>query len=546
MAVMQSYRRVLAVLALFGLVMLGNLGGWELKGADEPRYAQIAREMRETGRYIVPHLNGEAYPDKPPVLFWLMALAAAPQGDVTAFAARLPSALAGLGLIFVTFLLASRLFDPATGLLAAGVLFCCEQFFSTATSAHLDTLLTFWTTLSILLFYAGYTAGENGKTYVLGAYAAMGAAVLTKGPVGLLVPLGTMLSYVLAQKEFRRLRDLQIGRGLCIAVGISAAWLLPACLMGGEAYTNNILFRQTFDRAVDSFAHKEPLFFYLFNFPDDFLPWSLFIPAAAVYFWNTRRAQHKLLLPLVWFAFTFVFFSLVSGKRNLYLLPLYPAAAILMAKFIADFVRRDEVFARFSRSKLIVVPCFFIAAALAAAGAAGLVMLIGNIGPAQHVEAGRWVLLAAACAALGAGALWWRRLYSAAWLRRLPHMVIGCTACIYGLWAGAVMPAAVDMQPEYSFCRTVAKTVGPDDRLYATFSPEFFNYFLNRYPIPVVRDLQAVERLLASPEKVYFLAREKDYRFVPDSYKKRVTVLAKEDGGHKTVYLLVNKPSVGS
>ncbi len=169
--------------------------------------------MRETGQYIVPHLNAEIYPDKPPLFFWLMALAAVPSGDVSAFEARLPAVLAGLGLILLTYLFAARLFDSGTGLLAAGVLFCCEQFFSTTTSSHFDTILAFWTTLSLLLFYIGYTRIEKGKPYMLGAYAAMGGALLTKGPVGLVVPLASMLLFVLARKEFGRIKDLHIGQG---------------------------------------------------------------------------------------------------------------------------------------------------------------------------------------------------------------------------------------------------------------------------------------------------------------------------------------------
>jgi len=535
-------KKIILLLALFGAVMLGNLGGWELKGADEPRYAQIAREMRETGQYILPHLNGEIYSHKPPLFFWLMALAAAPQGDVTAFAARLPSALAGLCLILLTYLFAARLFDRNTGLLAAGVLFCCEQFFSTTTSAHFDTILAFWTTLALLLFYIGYTRPKKGKQYMFGAYAAMGAALLTKGPVGLVVPLASMLLFVLARKEFGRIKDLHVGKGLLIAVSIMAAWLIPACMLGGEAYTQNILFQQTFGRTVDSFAHKGPLYYYFLGFPVDFLPWSLFVPAAAVYFWKYRSLNKDILLPLVWFVFTFTMFTLVSGKRNLYLLPLYPAAAILMAKFFTDFVRSDEVFAEFSRSKLFLIPCYFIAGVLPAAGVAGIVMLIGNVGPVKSLEAGRWVLFAAACGALAAGAVWLRKRQELKLVRRLPYLIVACTTLVYAIFVGVILPATTEERPEHAFCETIRKTVRPEDKLYATFQPNFFNYFLHRYPIPQVADIEMIRKLIDSPEKTYCLAKGKDYNKMPEDIKSRVTILEKRLIGHKTVYLLVNKP----
>ena len=535
MAFFSKNIKIIALMALFSAVMLGNLGGWELKGADEPRYAQIAREMLETGQYILPHLNGEIYSAKPPLFFWLMALSAAPSGDVSAFEARLPSVLAGLGLILLTYLFAARLFDPGTGLLAAGVLFCCEQFFSTTTSSHFDTILAFWTTLSLLLFYTGYTRPEKGKKYMLGAYGAMGAALLTKGPVGLIVPLASMLLFVLARKEFGRIKDLHIGKGLVIAVGMIAAWLIPACIMGGKAYTQNILFKQTLGRTV------EPFYFYFMGFPIDFLPWTLFVPAAAFYFWKYRSRSKDILLPLVWFVFTFTMFTLVSGKRDLYLLPLYPAAAMLMAKFFSDFIRSDEVFDWLSRSKLFMVPCYIIAGALPAAGVAGLVMLIGNLGLVKNLAGGRWVLFAAACAACAAGAVWLRKRQEWQLVRRLPYLIVACTAVVYGLFVGVMLPAMVDARPERAFCETILKTVRPEDKLYATFAPAFFNYFLHRYPIYEVKDSEMIGKLVDLPEKAYCLAKDTDYEQLPEDIKSRITVLEKKTVGHKTVCLLLNK-----
>ena len=120
--------KIIALLTLFGAVMLGNLGGWELKGADEPRYAQIAREMRETGQYIVPHLNAEIYPDKPPLFFWLMALAAVPSGDVSAFEARLPRSLPGLASFCSPICLQPGFLIPAQGCLRPGCFSAASSF----------------------------------------------------------------------------------------------------------------------------------------------------------------------------------------------------------------------------------------------------------------------------------------------------------------------------------------------------------------------------------------------------------------------------------
>ncbi len=227
MSVVAKNIKIIALLALFGAVMLGNLGGWELKGADEPRYAQIAREMRETGRYIVPHLNAEMYPDKPPLFFWLMALAAVPSGDVSAFEARLPSVLAGLGLILLTYLFAARLFDRGTGPA------CCRgAVLLRAVFQHhhqrpfrRDTVILDNAGPAAFL-YRLHPCGKGEKIYARGL-CRHGGALLTKGPVGLVIPLATMLLFVLARKEFGRIKDLHIGKGLIIAVGIISGLAHP-------------------------------------------------------------------------------------------------------------------------------------------------------------------------------------------------------------------------------------------------------------------------------------------------------------------------------
>ncbi len=135
----------------------------DLWNPDEPRYAQVAREMMRSGDYIHPRLNGKSYPDKPPLYFWLIAAASLFSGEVSAFSARLPSVLAGLGVALLTFLLGRRLFNRRTGLMAAIILLTNVEFFYIMTSCHLDTLLAFWVILAVYLFHTGY--GSEKQIY---------------------------------------------------------------------------------------------------------------------------------------------------------------------------------------------------------------------------------------------------------------------------------------------------------------------------------------------------------------------------------------------
>ena len=353
---------IILLLLVAAVILFINIGGWDLWNPDEPRYAEVAREMLKTGNYIVPHINGEIYPDKPPVFFWLIALCSKPFGDVSAATARFPSALAALGVIFLTCLLGRKLYNPTVGFFAGLILLSTTQFFWLALRANIDVTLTLWTTLAIFLLYCGYTRERGKHVCYLLAYFFMGLATITKGPVGIAIPLVTMLLYCITQKQYGQLKKLDLLPGLIIIAATAALWLVPACILGGNEYTQNILFKQTVGRAVDSYSHKQPFYYYLVNFPADFNPWTIFIPSAVIFFWRKKKqgGQLNLTFPLVWFAGTFIFFSLVSGKRNLYLLPLYPAAALLMARFWYDVIEA----AKEQPAKLITIPFYILFGAL--------------------------------------------------------------------------------------------------------------------------------------------------------------------------------------
>ncbi len=314
-----SYKRnVLLVVLAAAVILFINIGGWDLWNPDEPRYAEVAREMVKNGNYLVPHINGHIYPDKPPVFFWLIALCSMPLGDVSAAAARFPSALAALGVIFLTCLLGRKLYNPAVGIFAGLILLSTAQFFWLAVRANIDMTLTLWTTLAIFLLYCGYTRERGRHLCYLLAYFIMGLATITKGPVGIAIPLITMLLYCIAQKEYGQLKKLDLLPGLIIIAATAALWLVPACILGGNEYTQNILFKQTIGRTVDSYSHKQPFYYYLENFPADFNPWTIFIPSAVIFFWRRKKqgAQLDLAFPLAWFAGTFIFFLLFPGNET--------------------------------------------------------------------------------------------------------------------------------------------------------------------------------------------------------------------------------------
>lgn len=155
--------------------------------------------------------------------------------------------------------------------------------------------------------------------------------------------------------------------GMSLMIAIVLAWYLPAAWKGGPHFLNATLYTHTIDRYSSGWSHDKPIYFYLTSFPLDFLPWSLFLPGAIAYGYarETIGKRKEFLFLLTWFLVIFLFFSFSKGKRNLYVLPLYPAAALMVGKVWGDFVfKKMDQF----RRAWISWPLF---------GLIGLVLLVG-------------------------------------------------------------------------------------------------------------------------------------------------------------------------
>ena len=349
----------LALLVLVAASFFVNSWGRDLWEASEPRYAQVAREVYEDGHWLVPHLGGEVYPEKPPLYFWLVTGAYALFG-VTPSAVRFVPALSAAGVVFLTYLLGRRLYTPRAGLFAGLALGTSLLFMHLARYGKIDCTLTLLTTAALYLIAVAYFEGR--RALYLPAYVLMGLAVLVKGPVGFLVPVLTLVVFLLIIKDARSLRGAHLLPGLAVVLAIVAAWLVPAGLVAGSDYINTILFKQSFGRVVASFAHQKPFYYHLTGFPPNFLPWIVFLPQAFVF--AVRGKARRRLFPVVWFATVFVFFSLISGKRSLYLLGLFPAAALLVGLFFDDCLA-----GRIGR-RVLTVPSILLAVLLVAAAVA--------------------------------------------------------------------------------------------------------------------------------------------------------------------------------
>jgi len=325
-----------------------NLGRWDLWNPDEPRYAQVAREMVDGGDWVLMHVNGKTYEDKPPLFFWLIAFSSFLWQGFSSFSVRFPSALFGTLTVLLTFFLGRKLFGSRTGFLSALILATSFDFAYLSTRANIDATLAFLTTASLFFFLQWYLhqqaegVEENDKrsSSIYGFYICMALATLAKGPVGLILPLLVGLIYLAIQRDWKAMKRMRLLTGMALVLVIVLSWYIPAAWKGGQSFIDVTLLHHTIDRFAKGSSHIRPMYYYFANFPADFMPWFLFLPGAIVYglFKKREGVPKEFLFLLVWFVAIFLFFSFSKGKRTLYLLPLYPAVSLLVGKFWDDYL----------------------------------------------------------------------------------------------------------------------------------------------------------------------------------------------------------------
>lgn len=342
-------RHLLLLLALCGVLFFWNLGALGLTDRDEGRNAEAGREMLETGDWISPTFNYEPRYAKPALVYWLMTASYKTFG-VSEFAARFPSALFGTGLVVMCYLFLARLRDLNTGLLAALMLALNLEIIALNRMALTDSVLNFFTTLSLFAFWLGFHTTPQRRPWLWICYAAMGLGTLAKGPVGFLVPLITMALYLSLTKQWPRFwQEGTPLAGPALTMLIAAPWYAVMWSLHGAEYTASAQ-ANTVGRFLNPMeGHSFGLLFYIPILLLGFFPWSGWLPFAwfeAVRNWRATRQQDPTGAAaasdhsdrLEWFAAawvlgTFVFFTLSSTRLPHYIAPLFPAAAILTTLF---------------------------------------------------------------------------------------------------------------------------------------------------------------------------------------------------------------------
>ncbi|MEO7917116.1 MAG: glycosyltransferase family 39 protein [Dokdonella sp.] len=311
---------------------------------DETRYLAVAWEMRQSGNFLVPHLNGELYSQKPPLLFWLINASWTLTG-LHGWSARLVTLASSLLSLFLIGRIALRLGgDRDAARCAQWVLLGIGHFAIFANAIMFDIVLT--TCVLIALYGVLDLADDRRSRGVLIAGLGIGLGVLTKGPV-ILLDVGFAAATApwwhagVAARKGRYFGALGIAVLLGAAIGL--AWAIPAAIVGGDVYANAIFLKQTVGRVTSSFAHRRPFWWYAWLLPLMLMPWLLVLRGRWSELRQRFKAEPALGLALLWTMPTVLVFSLVSGKQGHYLLPILPGFALALGVLIAHGALRVRV-----------------------------------------------------------------------------------------------------------------------------------------------------------------------------------------------------------
>jgi 4-amino-4-deoxy-L-arabinose transferase-like glycosyltransferase len=543
----------LGLLLIGVLVFFPNLGSPSLWDIDESHNAECAREMLEAGDYVVPTFNFRLRTDKPPLQYWVLILSYQLFG-VSEFAARFGSALCGIGIVLLTYWLARRMFDGATGFLAGLILATSVMFCVSAHAVTPDAFLILLTSASFLLVWWGHQSGSTW--WLVGFGLTTGLAVLAKGPVGLVLPFATNLLFLLWERRWRDLWDWRMVAGCAFFGLVTLPWYI---LVGSEtkwAFWEGFFLKHNLQRFQTPLeGHRGPFFYHPLALIAAFAPWSCFLGLTVWYSTGSRArrdgagtADESARLPAAyrflwcWIAVWMVFFSAASTKLPNYVLPCYPALAILTARFL---VRWQGQAIQIPRSLMAVgLGCLALvglvvgAGLLVASGAVPGIPLRGR----EFPELGPWSVLGLIPPTAAVAAGYW--LYQGQ--RKRVLVVVSVAALGFVAVGAAFLPEVVD---EHKVHRPFAAAIAEhqterDVRIgcYRFYQPGLV--FYTKRPVEVLRQEQdAIDHLRSPLQSFLVLPGETWERLRGDVDVPTEVVARKHDyQTGKEIVLVINRP----
>ncbi|MGA7749533.1 MAG: glycosyltransferase family 39 protein [Gallionella sp.] len=327
------------------VIWFSNLEYRKLIKPDEGRYAEIPREMVVSGDWTTPRLNGLKYFEKPPLQYWATATAYEIFGEHQ-WTSRLWTALTGFAGILLVWFAGLRLFGREAANYAA-ILLGSSMLYSLM--AHINTLdmgVTFFLTLGIVGLLLGQTQTDKEKRrhWMLLAWAALGLAVLSKGLMGLVLPGAALFIYSVVQRDLSVLKRMHWLAGLAVFLLITAPWFYLVMKANPEFFQKFFIYEHYTRFTTKDLGRYQPWYYFIPILLAGMLPWTVLMFDTLINTWRGSKLPDKAFnaarFLLVWAVFIYLFFTVSGSKLPSYLLPMFPALALLMGKQLADMNTR--------------------------------------------------------------------------------------------------------------------------------------------------------------------------------------------------------------
>ena len=346
-----STKRIWWLVIAVAVIWFSNIEYRKLIKPDEGRYAEIPREMVASGDWVTPRLNGLKYFEKPPLQYWATATVYTVFGEHQ-WTARLWPALTGFAGLLLVWFAGLRLFGREAAGYAAMLLGSSLLYVAMGHFNSLDMGVTFFITLGILALLLAQTQTDTSKrrNWMLLAWAGIGLAVLSKGLMGLVLPGAALFIYMVAQRDFSLLRRMHWLPGMAVFFLVTAPWFYLVMKANPEFFERFFIYEHYTRFTTTEHGRSQPWHYFIQILLAGMLPWTLLMLDTL---WRTAFAAKAVdgtkpaiknfnagRFLLIWAVFIYVFFSLSGSKLPSYLLPMFPALALLMGRHVAEMSAR--------------------------------------------------------------------------------------------------------------------------------------------------------------------------------------------------------------
>lgn len=492
------------ILCVSWFITFSYLGNSPLFDPDEPVYAETALEMLQNQDFISPRIYGEFWYDKPPMYYWLVAGAFKIFGT-SEFAARFPSALlAALGSVLI-YLSGRKLFNDRAGLLAALVQATSMEYFYLSKAAVTDMTLTFFLTAALLAFL-------HNKNYLF--YGCVALAVVTKGPVSVILCGAIVVLYLLFTGNGALLKRMKLWSGGALFTAIAAPWYLIMYYYHGMDFVDTFLGFHNVTRFLQPEHSTGTLwYFYIPVLMIGFFPWIAFLVQACIEGYREKgQDRNHILFLVIWTLVVFLFFTMSQTKLVSYILPMYPPLALLVGWYFDKAWTQKRASVLKSSSILLAIVVVVLEAGLFYAGG----LLTAQLVPLVKVTAMILLLLVTF--------VWWlsyRRNFCGVFAANVIGMLFFTTFLM-----GQMLPVMGPSLATKSLVNEFKQYYDGQAPVYVakSYRPGFI--FYSGMPGIEFKDQEMNEIVLDKIGTSYFIIRKKQYESLPLSFQDKVRLLA--------------------